>query len=43
MTRQVVTDIDGHEWPVTGSWCDDCGMPMSVTLNPATTHPNCEE
>ena len=45
MTEQRWTDIDGHDWPVTGYWCVECGLPLATWLvdNGETTHPNCEE
>ena len=36
------TDPEGHEWPITGIYCDDCGLPL-IPVNGSTTHPNCEE
>ena len=40
MTRW--TDHQGHQWPITGHECAQCGLPLiKTTLNQAT-HPGCE-
>jgi hypothetical protein len=44
MTGRRWTDTDGHDWPVTGYWCTECGLPLAAALvdRGETTHPNCE-
>lgn len=39
---QRLTDAHGHKWPVTGYWCDVCGMPLHPTLRAVGVHLNCE-
>ena len=41
MIATTIRDIDGHVWPVTGLWCDDCGMPLNRVLATAGVHPTC--
>lgn len=41
-TPERITDDDGHEWPITGYWCQICGMPLHHILRTAGMHPNCE-
>lgn len=41
MSRPTLIDTDGHAWPITGLWCDDCGMPLAVALKPSAVHPTC--
>lgn len=36
------TDAEGHRWPVTGTWCTSCGLPL-VPVDGRPTHPNCPE
>lgn len=40
MTRYL-RDPDGDRWPVTGSWCSSCGLPMTPIGADQTTHPLC--
>lgn len=42
MTCPRWTDEDGHAWPITGTWCDVCGLPLIPTSDTPTTHPTCE-
>lgn len=37
-----ITDKQGHHWPITGHYCQTCGMPMHPTNQPYGTHPTCE-
>lgn len=37
-----ITDNQGHAWPVTGYWCDVCGMPIHSILRSSGVHPGCE-
>lgn len=32
--------IDGASWPVTGHWCQVCGLPL-WRVDGSTTHPTC--
>jgi hypothetical protein len=41
-TPQRMRDAQGHEWPVTGYWCEVCGMPLHPTLKDVGVHVNCE-
>lgn len=43
MTTERLTDPEGHHWPVTGHWCDACGMPLTPYIEDQTVHPNCED
>lgn len=36
-------DIAGVRWPVTGYWCDLCGLPMHAVNVPFGTHPTCDD
>ena len=36
------TDPEGHHWPITGFYCDDCGLPL-IPVAGSTTHPLCDE
>ena len=38
----TLTDNDGHNWPITGHWCETCGMPLHPALTNEGTHPNCQ-
>jgi len=40
VTTRTITDPWGALWPVTGHWCDGCGMPL-WTDDPSGLHPNC--
>ncbi len=35
-------DDDGAYWPVTGYWCQGCGMPMRRIHTRQTHHPTCK-
>lgn len=37
-----VIEADGVRWPVTGTWCSACGMPLHPANAPADVHPCCE-
>lgn len=37
-----VRDAQGHKWPITGYWCDACGMPLHHILRVTGVHPTCE-
>ena len=43
MSVETITDQDGHCWPITGYWCDSCGLPMHAVNVPFGTHPSCDE
>ena len=36
------TDEYGHQWPITGHWCDTCGLPL-IPVGGSPRHPLCEE
>ncbi len=36
------TDDDGHAWPLTGRWCDACGLPLDAILADVGVHAGCE-
>lgn len=40
--NNAVRDSQGNEWPVTGYWCDACGLPLHPTLRTVGVHPTCE-
>lgn len=40
MTTRTITDPWGALWPVTGWWCDGCGMPL-YRDDPSGLHPGC--
>lgn len=42
MKRHQWADDKGHTWPITGHWCEACGLPL-IPVNGNTTHPCCEE
>ncbi len=42
MTVRAITDPDGALWPVTGWWCEGCGMPL-YRDDPSGLHPGCRE
>ena len=37
-----IADDDGHLWPVTGTRCAVCGMPLTVVAPDQAAHPGCE-
>lgn len=37
-----VTDSHGHEWTITGHWCESCGMPLHPIWAEAELHPSCD-
>lgn len=41
-TPERLKDAQGHEWPITGYWCDACGMPLHGSLRDVGVHPTCE-
>lgn len=41
MSPTGITDRHGADWPVTGKWCDACGMPLAVEA-PGRVHPGCQ-
>lgn len=43
MPNNTIIDADGDRWPVTGFYCDICGLPMQAVNVPFGTHPNCVE
>ncbi len=42
-TGEVITDDEGARWPITGLWCEACGMPLHIALVDLGIHPNCAE
>jgi len=42
MSPDRITDRHGADWPVTGRWCDTCGMPLAVEVA-ERTHPGCRD
>lgn len=40
MTAGRWTDEHGHALPITGYWCDVCGLPL-IPVGESTTHPTC--
>lgn len=36
-----LTDDHGHAWPITGSWCEVCGMPLILVAAGQAAHPCC--
>lgn len=34
-------DPDGHDWPITGTWCTQCGLPLD-DVDGRGTHPVCD-
>lgn len=42
MSATTLTDRHGHNWPVSGSWCSECGMPLARAIANESTHPNCD-
>lgn len=36
-------DAQGHEWLITGYWCEVCGMPLHSTLRSGGVHPCCDD
>lgn len=41
MTARRWTDAEGHAWPLTGQWCNTCGLPL-IRVSNLDTHPTCE-
>jgi len=41
MSLTRITDRHRADWPVTGKWCDTCGMPLAVDA-PDRVHPGCQ-
>lgn len=41
-TTERIRDAQGHKWPITGYWCDMCGMPLHRILRAVGVHPTCE-
>ena len=42
MSTDRIIDAHGAAWPVTGRWCDTCGMPMALEVA-ESAHPGCQE
>lgn len=41
MSPTRIPDAHGAQWPVTGRWCDTCGMPLAVEAS-GVAHPGCQ-
>lgn len=41
-SSERLMDNQGHAWPVTGYWCDMCGMPLHSILRGSGVHPGCD-
>lgn len=36
-------DSAGHSWPITGTWCALCGLPLVAVEPGQRAHPCCED
>lgn len=41
MSTGTITDREGHMWPVSGLWCEHCGMPLHQIDEATAAHPSC--